>query len=63
MLGYVIMKKKLKLIIGALCTLTIVVGPFYFVHGVVGRTPPLRELTMYSVISLSSYIIGLTFKV
>ena len=56
------MKAKLKLILGAICALVIVVGPAYFVHGVLGSSPPIREIGMYSAVSVFSYIIGVTFK-
>ena len=57
------MNKNLKRIIGAVCTLIIVVGPVYFVHGVLGSSPPLREIGMYSAVGVFSYIIGVTFKI
>ena len=59
----ILMKKALKLVIGAICTIIIVVGPAYFVHGVFGTRPPLRDIAMYSIIGVFSYIIGVTFKV
>jgi hypothetical protein len=55
------MNRNLKRILGAICTLVIVVGPAYFVHAVLGSSPPLREIGMYSAVGVFSYIIGVTF--
>ena len=57
------MNKTLKLIIGAICTVIVVVGPAYFVNAVLGTRPPLRDIAIYSAIGIFSYIIGVTFKV